>query len=534
MGIKAAVSVAQAGEAVVISVPDPAKKPKGIRREDNVIKMLKVNIRFVRGPESQGHKADCRCEHCERPRILARELKNMVFRYRYCVRTVAAIYMAALLAGAEVDMKDGYVRIVPGRDPILDEHGQPLRNKEGKIVYHSRGLAILDLLFNRQSKKPLYCLRTLIIEMLQPSFPNIRELLQPERTNYTSRPPCELGMSGSIADVALQDVMRVWKATDPQNDKLTREYRYINDVRQLPKFAHIGLPLRKSYIKLAHNDDGSGRGHWVTLKVLPGDAEFQMKLCGNQKSKKMDSSRWATICNLQSGEWPMGDPIRLDMEDGKFVLYIPYATPKRSAEVNQNRVLELAFTADRGGFIQFRMREGSRCLRDELRYADISSEAAIAQIDRIAKQQDKADARRRAGVKGSERIVIRSERTRQERVTQRREHAARDWNHRWAKRAIEVAASFRCATIQVFDLPRNAREEDEDESELPKVLEEAVEPRQCGLFGRTWPFYDFKTKLNNKAEERGLKTVWPEPPKKKKNKKEVEKKAETPALATVS
>ena len=189
-------------------------------------------------------------------------------------------------------------------------------------------------------------------------------------------------------------------------------------------------------------------------------------------SRKIDKSRWSIWTRIVSGNLKIGT-ISLNERDGKLKLSIPYYVEPRGT-LDDSRTLEVAFNSEQDEFIKCIIREGQKGFSVDLaRREKLSCLEALASLDRLSAQRDKHDKRRRScGNKGK---AYRSATEKLGRITKQRTNTTEYWNHLWSKIVTKIAERWDCGKIQVFDIPKD-------------------------LFGRSWPWASFVSKLQYKAD----------------------------------
>ncbi len=419
-------------------------------------------------------KGSCECPICEKARWSRRLIHNVGRVYRHTLRRCAAILYLAEAMGANWERYtskggDENILINPKWRPILDNEGKPQRKEDGAIFEGPDSKLFLEMVFGKTGRKMCYGMINYIKQQLEPA-----------------------NMYSQACHMVIDDILRAWNAKDPLVTKASRGWMVLNSVdRRPPIFANGGIPIFKDHIRLKNNrvQFKITKDEWLEAKFL-----------------RLDGERWNTLKKISTGEWKIGNPVRINFgdpkrKDGKLQasgirLYVSYTRPKRCDKaLSEKRCLEAAYTEDRKSFIKLKMRDGKETLADQIRSDSLSALGALDFVDKKGKIIDKYDDQRRSCGSPCDRRsgaghqkAYRSISMRSKRASLARKNGCRTWNHTWTSRIINLAISWRCGRVEVYDLPTT-------------------------LFERPWQWDDFKLKLKYKAKDKGIKVAWIQSPK---------------------
>lgn len=283
------------------------------------------------------------------------------------------------------------------------------------------------------------------------------------------------GWRSDYADFLRLAVISTWRSKDPEFNNASRGWLALNFSRNIGRFNRFGIPARPVNVDID--------GHDVTLEYRLGDP-LKLKFC------TMDPSRWHTLKKVATGEWPSGTVYFKLNDKGLPILLISYyRPPERPADLNPERVLEVATTSESERFFVFSIREGRKNLVDDMRNYAIGVDAAVHFLDELGARKDAVKSCKedcgnfRERKKGEgHRKGYQDYNTSLGRLTKTRTNATRTWNHTWAKRVITIAQRWRCGEVVFFSPGTKA-----------------------GLLARSWPWSDFTAKLQYRCDERGIK-----------------------------
>jgi hypothetical protein len=277
-------------------------------------------------------------------------------------------------------------------------------------------------------------------------------------------------LHNDCADQLPREVRTRYNSKDPDKPKLTRSYLILNGERRAPLMANAPLPMRPGRsAKISEN------GHQVTLDL--GWRTVEIKV-GTQERQS-----WAAWKNCLSGKWKLGDPMFLHRKrKGGWFLRVTYTRPDVDSKPLEGRVMEVSFpdADDPTEMIKCVIRKGHKTIADLKRNRSLSAAGALAVVDRFAARRDKSEAVRRSINPRLQTEAYRSERDRSRRLSDRRQRVAQGWNHQWSITLARVAHQWRCASVMLFDLPPN-------------------------LYGRSWPWAQFREMLKYKLGHIGIK-----------------------------
>ena len=288
-------------------------------------------------------------------------------------------------------------------------------------------------------------------------------------------------LRSEFADSLLRDVAARWKAPDPKTG-VRRNFLILGGARRPPLMAHVPLPFRTR----GRTFEAADNGHRLVLRP---NAETEINL----RLGDLDPGRWAQWRLILAGKYKMGDPVYLHLNDGKLKLRVPYSFEPSPLALDAGRTQELAFTDQPGEFIRFRIREGLASVTDLKRRENLSAEGAVEGVDGNALRADRLKPLIESCGKLGERRhgsgcapALRRYRRMQSALAGQRARITQCWNHFWSARAEIIARRWKCGKVLVFGPPET-------------------------LLGRSWPWADFKAKVEYKFREIGATVEWQKP-----------------------
>jgi len=314
-----------------------------------------------------------------------RAVSNSVRAVRAAARQVYACLFAAQAAGAEIQWTEESLRVKPVND---------------------RAKAILEAVFDKTGKAPVYAARQYVLDHLLPSCFSF------------------------VWDQLRADVWTKWKARDPQFPTAGSGYLALQGVRRLAVFSRLGIgfPVKTARPKLAE--------HRLTLKWDRALGPIELRI------GTLDPGRWTIWKRLVDGEWPIGT-IRLTERDGKLSAIVTYKRPCRAATADADVILSARLSDD-----------GQRIVLTGNHQSDsIDLTEARDWLRRLAGQRAAWEGRKASmgapyqpwgmrrqwrGIQGHLR-----------RVTACRANGQRSRNHAWARRIITRAEHWGCGTVAI-------------------------------------------------------------------------------------
>ena len=278
--------------------------------------------------------------------------------------------------------------------------------------------------------------------------------------------------NGMARDCATTFIMDSWKSNDPEFPTAPRGYLIMQGARKFAVMGNADIRVRKTHTKMNE--------HGISLCIFADQSSLELKV------KTLDPGRWGRWKKVVKGDLKCGDPIRLGLRDGNLFLYVPFheedAGPR---EIDATRIMEVSFGDTKERAICLSLREGHKTLLDEIVHCEIDANGAWAGLLRQNMQKEKCTAERKACGRRGQIGGIGHERGydattgRLHRLTVGRDNFCKTWNHVWTKRIVKQAHDWRCGKAQVFGPPAD-------------------------LCSESWPWADFRAKLDYKAKAMGL------------------------------
>lgn len=296
-------------------------------------------------------------------------------------------------------------------------------------------------------------------------------------------------VNGRLPGNSVDQIMRTVAATWTSKDAVipaTRNYLVLNGARRRPLLDRIPLELRwKNHRELVVDTNGHD------MHINCGDEVIDVK------THDVDRARWITWNKILTGEYQKGDSVKVYMDDGYLTLRVSYGFNIAATKPDPKRVLAVSFTVDLDEkaveeFISFKVDEGQgEGFVDLARYLKLSASGALDCVDANATRADQVEKKINSCGWSSERRhgsgnprALEHYRKQRSGLKENRLNQTATWNHFWTHRVLKVAEQWRCGTVRVYSLPEE------------------------GLFGRPWPWSDFKHDLEYKLEAARIKLVW--------------------------
>jgi len=294
-------------------------------------------------------------------------------------------------------------------------------------------------------------------------------------------------------------IVSSFMAKDPEV-AATKRFLILQGTRRALKFLNFPLLIKAyesdhSCVKFWSSDPNKKDGvfHHIQLRWDKELDWVKFKIVGKrtESGRGLDSSRAYILRQISSGKFKFAG-IKLQIVDGKrstdqeekknvdFKLYIAYHSNYQKTSLPKERVLEVAFMPTVESFLQLSVVEGQRPTNlpvDDMISKNWSAEACITSLERLRIQQDRAKRLVSACMENQKARL--AEQNRRDNITKARTNVCDNWAHYWSNCVAETAKSWECGTVRVMDFPSN------------------------GLFGHSFPWADFKFKVNYKCTEVG-------------------------------
>jgi len=274
--------------------------------------------------------------------------------------------------------------------------------------------------------------------------------------------------SGTTHDCAMSQINDAWKSHDPSIPKATYGYLLMQGERGYKRMSHADIPVRAKQLV--------AEGHSISLKVFAERGKTM-----DLKLGTVDPMAWRRWQALLAHPERMGDPVRLNLRDGKnpLRLCIPYREEPKQSVLQECRSIEVAFGETPERAMVLTLREGHETIIDEKRNYKIDATGAIAQLIRHNTRKARLEKERAAcGRRGNQGIgndkAYRATTRRLDRLSKAIAGTKANWNHTFTARIVKQAERWKCATIVVVGPPED-------------------------LCGESWPWADFRAKLQYKA-----------------------------------
>lgn len=251
-------------------------------------------------------------------------------------------------------------------------------------------------------------------------------------------------MMAFALDSARRDIYAAWQAQDPEFPKATRGYLALQGLRFAGQFRKrgIGIPTATGRPVL--------EGRSITLKWDREIGAVKFNLA------KLEGFRWAIWKKLVSKEegWTLGT-VYLSEVDKDIFATISYKRPAKEADVDPARQIKLTVDdKDPETLIRYHGPDGQDTT-DFIKRASV-----IAFLNKSRARREALEGRKKAdGAKTKRwghRKAFEHNQAILTRATDQRENTVKDYNHAWARRIIDRAASWRCGTIVVSKLPKKS------------------------------------------------------------------------------
>ncbi len=231
-----------------------------------------------------------------------------------------------------------------------------------------------------------------------------------------------------VADACMRDVEARLSAPDPKLVKAKRRYLIHNQMRTAPYFQRMGLPVRTR-----------GEIHFGNRKLAlewnyaRGPIEFEFG--------RLEGYRLHVLAKLESGEWKIGDPIRILESDGILKLILPYSRPSVVSD-GLNAEAELKVVATPYG-----LQVGGELWPWAGEVKWLSGLKRWSESVENARASHGDPQRRHGQWKAKEAWTKQLER-----ITLKRTRGCETTNHVWTTRILHRALRGECGVISVLDL----------------------------------------------------------------------------------
>ncbi|MDE2102663.1 MAG: hypothetical protein KGL39_35795 [Patescibacteria group bacterium] len=272
-----------------------------------------------------------------------------------------------------------------------------------------------------------------------------------------------------VWDSLRRDVVKVWTSRDPEFTKARRGWLALQGSRGVAQFnwRGIGIPVSTGRPQLG--------AHHLLLKW---DREIGPV---NFDIPTLDRGRYQVLRAIREQDegWSLGT-VFLNEHDGKLRASISYTAPSSTADLDPEAVCRVRFGAG-DAFLRIVANGGDKT------YDTISDHEVVGMLKMMLLRRQKLELRRaacgnprrpwghRKGWLANQDVLSRA--------TLQRERLVQDRNHAWTRRIVSRAISWRCGVIEVGTMPED-------------------------LGGEPWKWAQFKTFLEYKASERGIKVQY--------------------------
>ena len=290
----------------------------------------------------------------------------------------------------------------------------------------------------------------------------------PERAVFKSE---TMPTAKSFVDDSLRrDVESRWKAPDPEFVNAKRGWLCLQGARAMAKFNHIGIGMPYATAKPKLHE------HKITVKWDHeiGTIDFVLG--------RLDGGRYYIWKCLRDGEpgWSIGT-MYLNEKDGKLRITLSYHCPEKKIVLDSKSVMVVGVTDDPENFI---------CMTGEKLFS--ADKISFAEADNWLRENnhrreyfERCRAAVGIGDKGRcPKVGKKHWKAIQVRVsnnTRNRELGVTDRNHLWTRRIINNAVRNNCGVIRLLGVPERE------------------------IFGHPWNWSQFRSFLEYKADETGIK-----------------------------